>query len=167
MSPASDVCVNLGHMHMTQGRFVDAIHIYLAALKSLPLSPAVRLQSEVIADVSDCLALSYLKNSQHDDAIRIILKSIHYNPSSLHVWFNLACVKEEFAVKLCKTVPGSINDIRIAIEELEHATVLFKSLKNTSLCPGAKRHELLHVQKAGQHEKFCLVCTSSFSSSYY
>jgi tetratricopeptide (TPR) repeat protein len=157
LSPASDVCVNLGHMHLSQGRYVDAIHIYQATLKSLPTSPAVRMQSEVMGEVSDCLSLSYLKNSQHDDSVRVLLKSLHYDPSRLHDWFNVACVKEELAVKLCRSQTSSISDISLAIGELEHGTVLFRSLKSNDLCPGIKRHELFHAHKAGQHEKFCLV----------
>lgn len=157
LTPASDVCVNLGHMHLSQGRFVDAIHIYQAALKSLPTSPAVRTQSEVMGEVSDCLSLSFLKNSQHDDSVRVLLKSLHYDPSRLHDWFNIACVKEELAVKLCRSHNSTISDISLAIDELEYATNLFKYLKNSNLCPGIKRHELFHSHKAGQHEKFCLV----------
>jgi tetratricopeptide (TPR) repeat protein len=157
LSPGSDVCVNLGHMHLSQGRYVDAIQIYQATLKSLPTSPAVRTQSEAMGEVSDCLSLSYLKNSQHDDSVRVLLKSLHYDPTRVHDWFNVACVKEELAVKLCRAQTSSISDISLAIEELNHATLLFKSLRNSTLCPGVKRHELFDAHKAGQHEKFCLV----------
>jgi tetratricopeptide (TPR) repeat protein len=156
MQMCNDICVNLGHIHMRQGKVVDASILYQASLKALPSSPSVCQQSENIIAISDCLALSYFRNRQYDDAIRTLLKALHYNPTRLHDWYNVAYVKEELAVKLCKQ-NKSVNDIAHAISEMEHAVDIFAHLTNNALCVGVPQNEKFKLSKIADHQKFCSV----------
>ncbi|CAE7557783.1 VIP6 [Symbiodinium microadriaticum] len=155
MQSSHDICVNLGHIYMRQNRVVDAGILYQASLKSLPASPSVAMQSENIVAVSDCLALSHFRHQQYDDAARTLLKALHYNPTKLHDWYNIAYVKEELAVKLCRQ-NKSASDIAHAIDEMEYAVLIFRSLRDQSLCCGMTQHERFQASKVEDHEKFCL-----------
>ena len=142
---------------MRQNRVVDGGILYQASLKALPTSPAVAMQTENIVAVSDCLALSHFRNQQFDDAVRTLLKALHYNPTRLHDWYNVAYVKEEYAVKLCRD-NKSVHDIAHAIEDMEHAVLIFRYLKNQSLCVGVVQHERFSkAARVEEHERFCLV----------
>lgn len=152
----NDICTNLGHIYMRQGKVVDASILYQASLKALPSSPSVCLQADNIIAVSDCLALSYFRNRQYEDATRILLKALHYNPTRLHDWYNVAYVKEELAVKLCRQ-NKSVIDIAHAINEMEHAVSIFASLLNKSLCAGVPQNEKFKISNIEDHQKFCLV----------
>ena len=156
MQMSNDICVNLGHINMRQGRLTDAGILYQASLRALPSSPSVCKQCDSIVAVSDCLALSYFRNQQYDDSVRVVLKSLHYDPTRLHDWYNVAYVKEEQAVKLCRQNKAA-GDIVSAINELKYAVFIFSALKNESLCIGEYRHEKFRLSKVSDHEKFCSV----------
>mmetsp|Transcript_24965 Transcript_24965/g.36827 ORF Transcript_24965/g.36827 Transcript_24965/m.36827 type:complete len:1271 (-) Transcript_24965:188-4000(-) len=155
MPMTHEISLNLGHMHMIQGKLVDATYIYHSVLKSILVSPAVQSQCHNFVAVSECLALSHFKNEQYDDTVRVLLKALYRDPSQTHNWFNIACAKEEYAVKLCRQ-HKSVADISHAIDELEQAIGLFRALKQPALLSASSKESKYKPSKAEDHEKFCL-----------
>jgi tetratricopeptide (TPR) repeat protein len=137
MPPSNDIVTNLGHVHLQQGRYVEAIRIYETVLKTLPNMPSsthgsqssshfIHPSSELTLrhlptasyiQISECLALAHLKHKQHEDAIKVLLKALHVDPSLVHVWYNLAYTKEEFAVASLLKPHKTAQDIEVMIKE--------------------------------------------------
>jgi tetratricopeptide (TPR) repeat protein len=135
MPPSNDIITNLGHIHLQQGRYVDAIRIYENVLKSIPNMPCSTHSSQnssnlskpaskeltlrhvptaSYAAISDCLSLAHFKHKQHEGAISVQLKSLHLDPSQIHVWYNLAYTKEEFAVASLLKPHKTAQDIKVS-----------------------------------------------------
>ena len=127
--------VNLGHVHLQQGRHIEAIRTYKSVLKSLQNSSYSTHGSQIsnpftktvdgnsfrhppIANqvaVNDCLALAYLRHKQHEDAVKAQLKSLHLDPTQTHVWYNLAYTKEECAVATLLKPHKTVPDIKVKL----------------------------------------------------
>ena len=132
---SDDVVINMGHVHMQQGRFLEAIRVYESVLKSLPsvscsshvcqsssnfiqptVEPVLRyLPTTTHAAVSDSLSCALFKHKQYENAMRVQLKSLHMNPMQPHVWYNLAYTKESFAVTLLMKPHKTVPDIEVII----------------------------------------------------
>lgn len=136
LPPSNDIVTNLGHVHLQQGRNVEAIRIYENVLKTVPNMPCATHGSQSLSNVhradsankstilrhlptanytsiSDCLALAHFKHKQHEDAFKVQLKSLHLDPSQIHVWYNFAYTKEEFAISSLMKPHKTAADIEV------------------------------------------------------
>jgi hypothetical protein len=71
--------------------------MYQSAAKSLEYSAQVLDQ---MTGILDCLSASFIRNKHFSEAVATTKKSLHYNPTAAHVWFNNALVREEHAVDI-------------------------------------------------------------------
>jgi tetratricopeptide (TPR) repeat protein len=130
--------------------------MYQLAIKSIGQTAEA---TEKRACYSECLGLAHLKNKQFDAAIVALNKSLHTDPSSLHTWFNLALVSEDYAVSLLRKQQRTVKDIHDAIKELNTSSALFLRLTSGYNIDGTCTHSAHKYAraKAAQHHAFCLV----------
>jgi RNA polymerase-associated protein CTR9 len=148
-APAHNVSatINLAHVHLYQQHFADAIHLYQMALKSADFS----LKSELL----ECLGLAYFKNRQFDEAITCVQRALNYSPSSLHLVFNLAYLREEHAVVLMEKGTRSVKDTRAAIAEFKIAK---RSLEMLLACDSSERSRaMIRSEILSPLDAFCKV----------
>lgn len=91
--------------------------------------------------------------------MKVQMKSLHLDPTQTHVWFNLAYMKEEFAVASLMKPHKSTVDIQAAIGQLDEARNLFSALSDPGFCAGAAKHKIFSPSKAEGHVIFCEVGT--------
>lgn len=96
-----DVCCNLAHINLVQGRVLDAIYMYQTALKACMVVGSTQVvikdgdakgkthiyqlinTSSVksilsVISISECLALAFLKNNEYDNALQTLCKALWY-----------------------------------------------------------------------------------------
>mmetsp|Transcript_20069 Transcript_20069/g.56404 ORF Transcript_20069/g.56404 Transcript_20069/m.56404 type:complete len:1084 (-) Transcript_20069:395-3646(-) len=137
------VWVNLAHVYMAQGQFVNAAKMYQNCLKKFYDNHDVPIFAN--------LARTYYEMKRFDEARKVILKAIHIDPSSLHLRFLLALCQQDNAMAMLEKSRKSISDIKTATEQLEQARRIFKELSTSSKSPTA----LYSRTSCGVHADFC------------
>lgn len=116
----ANVNINLAHVCLLQGRWGEAIHLYQTNLKTIPLDA----RGEILAS----LALAFFKNRQFEEAIVTLQRALQCNPSSPILLFNLAYVRQEFAMGILHRQSKTVREIKMAIEELRISEESLNSL---------------------------------------
>jgi tetratricopeptide (TPR) repeat protein len=160
MPLSEDICANLAHVHLAQGRLVDAEHLYQAALKALPKSHSSgggssAKQADKIVAAHECMALAQFRHGRHEDALRSLLRGLHNDPTCLREWYNVAVVRADYGMSLMKRQDKSADDIDDAVGHLQLAQRLFGFLATVQIPQGKG---LQYDKKiAAKKEKFCEV----------
>ncbi len=118
-----DICCNLANIHVKNGRFVDAEHLYQAAIKSSSKS-----LGKFDRKLFEYMAFSQYESKRFEDSIRSLQRCIHIDPAYARSWFNIASVREKFAID--KRSKGSSADLKCAIDETKVAQSIFHHLSN-------------------------------------
>lgn len=149
MPLSEDICSNLAHVHLAQGRLIDAEHLYQAALKTLPRSlsssggSAAKHADKIVA-AYECMAFAQLRNGRHTDALHSLLRGLHNDPSCLRGWYNVAVVRADLATTASKKKLDKVDDIQDASQHLQLAKKLFNFL-------GTGGSQLAQGQKGAQY----------------
>ena len=140
---SEDICCNLAHVHLAQGRFVDAEMLYQAALKTLPRSSSssggsAAKQSDRVNSAYECMAFAEFRHGRHSDALRSLLRGLHNDPSCLRGWYNVAIVRSDIASQY-KADKGDnkVDEIEDAMENLRLARRMFHFLGSASASSAA------------------------------
>ena len=133
MPLSEDICCNLAHVHLAQGRFVDAEHLYQAALKTLPRSSSssggsAAKQSDRVNSAYECMAFAEFRHGRHVDALNSLLRGLHNDPSNLREWYNVAVVRADVAAQYSKKKSGVVDEVENATENVRLAHRLFHFL---------------------------------------
>ena len=133
MPLSEDICSNLAHVHLAQGRLIDAEHLYQAALKTLPRSSSSSggsfgKHADKIVAAYECMAFAQFRNGRHTDALHSLLRGLHNDPSGLRGWYNVAVVRADLAATATKRKIDKVDDIQGASEHLLLARKLFSFL---------------------------------------
>jgi hypothetical protein len=153
MPLSEDICSNLAHVHLAQGRLIDAEHLYQAALKTLPRSSSSSggssgRHADKIVAAYECMAFAQFRNGRHTDALHSMLRGLHVDPSGLRGWYNVAVVRADYASSASK----------IKIEKVEHlllARKLFSFLATQST--QGQRGALYSAKMAARKDVLCEV----------
>ena len=122
--PVNDnICCNLANIHVKNGRFVDAEHVYQATIKSSSKS-----LGKFDRQLFEYMAYSQYESKRFEDSIRSLQRCIHIDPAYARSWFNIASVREKFAID--KRSKGSSADLKCAIDETKVAQSIFHHLSN-------------------------------------
>jgi tetratricopeptide (TPR) repeat protein len=137
MPLSEDICCNLAHVHLAQERYVDAEHLYQAALKTLPRSSSssggsAAKQSDRVNAAYECMAYAEYKHGRHGDALNSLLRGLHNDPSSLREWYNVAVVRADVATKYYRKKSGVVDDVADAMENVGLAGRMFQFLRSPS-----------------------------------
>ena len=119
IAASDDIASNLAHVHLFQNKNMEAIQLYQSTMKAALSSGNAPMS---YASLIECLGLANLRNGQHKEALRTLLRSLHYDPTTPHFWFNYAYIGEELASLALKStkqksadeINGIINTLRIA-----------------------------------------------------
>ena len=135
---SEDICCNLAHVHLAQGRFVDAEMLYQAALKTLPRSSSssggsAAKQSDRVNSAFECMSYAEFRHGRHSDALLSLLRGLHNDPSCLRGWYNVAIVRSDIASQY-KADKGDnkVDEILDAMENLRLARRMFHFLGSAS-----------------------------------
>lgn len=134
---SEDICANLAHVHLAQGRLIDAEHLYQAALKTLPRSSSSSggssgKHADKIVAAYECMAFAQFRNGRHTDALHSLLRGLHNDPSGLRGWYNVAVVRADLAATAAKRKIEKVDDIEDASQHLLLARKLFSFLGGQS-----------------------------------
>jgi tetratricopeptide (TPR) repeat protein len=159
---SEDICANLAHVHLAQGRLIDAEHLYQAALKMLPKSNGSgggtsTRQADKLVAAHECMALAQFRHGRHDDAVKSLFKGLHSDPTCLRDWYNVAIVRADLGISVMKRSGKSSADIQDAISNLQVAEQLLGFLASTSLTQG--RGVQYDKRVAMKKATICKVCT--------
>ena len=137
MPLSEDICSNLAHIHLAQGRLVDAEHLYQAALKTLPRSSSSSggssgRHADKIVAAYECMAFAQFRHGRHTDALHSLLRGLHSDPSGLRGWYNTAVVRADLAATATKRKIDKVDDIQDASQHLLLARKLFSFLGSQS-----------------------------------
>ena len=155
VTPYLDICIDLAHTNMAQGRFLDSIYLYQTSIKSQAYSP---LMYEKMSQLHDYISTAYYQNKNFNESMACIKKSLFLNPTSLHRWFNLALSKEESAVELLNKPNRLIEDIEFAIKEFATASKIFEFLlSDRSSTLASKSASRMNKPKTLDHKAYCDV----------
>ena len=143
MPLSEDICSNLAHVHLAQGRFVDAEHLYQASLKTLPAVSssssgglATKGSDKVLA-AYECMAFAQYRHGRHSEAIRSLLRSLHGDPSVLRGWFNVGVVRCDLSTTSLYKKSSSVEDMDDGFRQLILAKKLFDVLGKHGALSGA------------------------------
>jgi hypothetical protein len=145
--------MNLANVHLEQGRFVDAEHLYNVTLKSIACSHFAN--SVKLATLSEYAALAQFKNKKADESFRSILRSIHYDPICLRLWYNAAVILHDAAISRKGKEEKSVAVIQDAIHNLQVAKTIFL-FASTSTIPQS-RGILFDKEVAQKNSRLCEV----------
>ena len=117
---------------MSQGRYVDAVHLFQSAIRVLSgaASPVLPPCTSGLADVCAWLCFALFQCGHTLEAQRAISRSLLLNPSLLHNWCNLALLKEEHAMRALSKAEKTAKDIRGAMAMLADSRELMKGLRS-------------------------------------
>lgn len=136
MHLTEDICINLAHVHVAQGRLVDAEHLYQATLKAVPRSTQQGQCAERLCRLTEYASLAQYKNKRFDDAIYSLLRSIRIDPGCLRYWHNVAVVSSDMALSTVKKEQKSLVEIEYSERLLRQAQRLFGFLGRTKIPQG-------------------------------
>jgi hypothetical protein len=162
MPLSEDICSNLAHVHLAQGRLVDAEHLYQAALKTLPRSSSSTggssgRHSDKIVAAFECMAFAQFRNGRHTDALHSLLRGLHNDPSGLRGWYNVAVVRADLASTATKRKIEKVDDIQDASQHLLLARKLFSFLASQN--NQGQRGAQYSVKMAARKDTICEVRT--------
>jgi tetratricopeptide (TPR) repeat protein len=132
-APGSDIvnsaCVNLAIVNLAQKKFVDSAQLLQSLARSLASTARPSEPPAVCGQVylGNLLAMALVGNECFRDAIRAVSRVLFLNPTLLHSWYNLAFVREEYAVSSLRKVPKS-SVVQGAMAELGAARSVFHSI---------------------------------------
>jgi len=116
-----DVWINLAHVYLKQGQYVNAIKLYQNVLK--------KFYENKDPEVLCFLAKAYFESEQLEECKRTLMRAIHVNPSDVNLWYNLAVAQKDYAAKIMNSKNSLITDVSKAIKDLELAFSVFNELK--------------------------------------
>ena len=162
---SEDICCNLAHVHLAQGRFVDAEMLYQAALKTLPRSSSssggsAAKQSDRVNSAYECMSYAEFRHGRHSAALSSLLRGLHNDPSCLRGWYNVAIVRSDIAAQY-KADKGDnkVDEIVDAMENLRLARRMFHFLGSASASGAATtqstRGQLYKPSDAVKKESVC------------
>eukprot|EP00005_Dracoamoeba_jomungandri_P008714 CAMPEP_0174270756 /NCGR_PEP_ID=MMETSP0439-20130205/45618_1 /TAXON_ID=0 /ORGANISM="Stereomyxa ramosa, Strain Chinc5" /LENGTH=1018 /DNA_ID=CAMNT_0015360281 /DNA_START=21 /DNA_END=3074 /DNA_ORIENTATION=+ len=142
-SDMPDVWVNLAHIYLSQGQFVNAIKMYQNCLRKFydNKEPTILL----------FLAKAYYEFGKMEDCKRALLKAIHLTPENFQLWYNLALSQQKNAHNILNTNKIALKKMERALRELKKAKQVFGDLSVRQ--KAAKRS--YHVHKAKEHHEKC------------
>jgi len=147
ITAAGDIAMNLAHVHLFQRKNVDAIQLYQSTMKSSITSGNAPSSYGALIE---CLGLANFRNGQHEEALRVLRRAIHYDPTTAHIWFNHGYVVEEYAaVSLKSQTVQSISEINRLIDMLKLSKRMFNFAANIETGVRLKYDR----KKARQHEE--------------
>lgn len=111
------------------------------------------------SELFEYLALSMHRNKQFEDAIQTLQRAIVINPSSIQLHFNLAHLREDYAVKTLFKKTKSAREIEGAIENLKGAMKVFAALQHNSEAKSKLSHKLDVLRAL---EIFCAVSICNY-----
>jgi hypothetical protein len=155
---SEDVCINLAHCHLAQGRLVDAEHLYQATLKSM--TKLSHVKADKMLSLCEVTGLAQFKARRHEDSIRSILRALHYDPSCFRCWYNSAVVRGDYALSSIKRSQRITSDIESASEELNIAQRVFSFSARMASSQGRGLQYDRHA--AEKHAQICEVNKSVF-----
>jgi tetratricopeptide (TPR) repeat protein len=88
---SEDICINLAHVYVLQGRLLDAERLYQATIKNI--SRIGRSFSDKPAYLNECVANAQQKHGRMDESASSMWRAIHLNPTNLRFWYNVAFVR--------------------------------------------------------------------------
>ncbi len=149
---SEDISKNLALIHLRQGKYLEAAHLYLSVIKSVQAANNSS-NNEKLASLYELLALAYLKNKYFEDSINALNKSLEYEPDSLHTLFNLSFVRNEYAVDILNKNQKTVQTIQAAINELEIARGTFSDLAKQNPKPNARvSHSTMKYSRTNSSE---------------
>jgi len=119
-----DVWLNLGHVYLAQGEFVNAIKMYQNCLRKFfgNKNPEIML----------FLAKAHYEYGQMQECKQTLLKALHITPNNNQLWFNLALSQESFARQVAKKDKATLPEMKGALSELSMAERTFQHLASLS-----------------------------------
>ena len=170
MPLSEDICANLAHVHLAQGRLIDAEHLYQAALKTLPRSSSNSggssgRHADKIVAAYECMAFAQFRNGRHTDALHSMLRGLHVDPSGLRGWYNVAVVRADYASSASKSKIEKVDDIQDASQHLLLARKLFSFLATQST--QGQRGALYSAKMAARKDVLCEVRHRTVLSTKY
>ncbi|KAL6076361.1 protein required for normal CLN1 and CLN2 G1 cyclin expression, variant 3 [Balamuthia mandrillaris] len=139
----ADVWVNLAHIYLAQGQFVNAIKMYQNCLR--------KFYDNKDPNILLFLAKAFYEDGRLQDCKNALLNAIHITPDNLLLWYNLALSQESFAVTTMNANNKSLKDMQDALKELKQAIATWQDLANQS----TKMRLPYHVSKAQKHLEEC------------
>jgi len=133
-----DVHLNLAHIYLHTGHYGHAIALYETVL--------AKFYENKDVNVLLYLAKAYFEAGQLEACKAALRRAIHLAPWNLDLWYNLAVVNKDFAIRVLNykgTVGNagapSSKELRGAIQSLQTAQQIFQHLSSLSKNTGAHR----------------------------
>ncbi|ETV78135.1 hypothetical protein H257_08339 [Aphanomyces astaci] len=150
-----DAWINLGHIHMAEHRFGEAIQLYQVSL-------AKHYKGQDVS-VLLYLAKAYYEAKRYSECITALTKGIHMAPQELKLWYNLALAQEDFAVATLGETSASVAkssrtmaDVQRAISDLQRAQRIYAFLDVAVPAEtSSKKAHQIEMDKVRDHAKFC------------
>ena len=120
---ADDVQINLAHIHLLQGRFADAEHLYLATIKALFKHST---NADKVLALYETMALAQMKSRRFEESLGSLCRAVHLDPTSLRCWYNNSIVRGNLAISSMSRAHKSSATIQDNKAQLQIAHALFK-----------------------------------------
>jgi len=142
-----DVWINLAHVYVSQGLYLNAIKLYQSCLKKFYFNKD--------ANILLFLSRAFFEAQRYEECKGTLLKALHLSPHSKSLWFNLALTQEQFATGILRKdkKQQALNDIKKAVNELKQAVVIFNRLSGLNSSGGPAVAFI--SQKAEKHATYC------------
>jgi len=162
MNVSEDICTNLAHVHLIQGRMAEAEHLYQANIKAV--TKTGRIEDGLISSLCECMAFAQYSHGRHEDSLKSLLRALHQEPTGcgLRAWYNIAVVRASLATTIKDHQKKTVRNIMDAMNELAKAQKLFSHLASFKTVPGGKG-QMFDLKGAAGHEKFCINSQRTFA----
>mmetsp|Transcript_8317 Transcript_8317/g.30707 ORF Transcript_8317/g.30707 Transcript_8317/m.30707 type:complete len:1087 (-) Transcript_8317:39-3299(-) len=119
-----EIWINLAHVEMCQGNFINAASMYEKCLQKIYQGPSVH--------VLELLAYAYYKEDKLDECMKTLKQALKIEPDNLFVQYNIAITHYTKANQLIAEKKKALDHALQASEEVLSCRVLFSSLATHS-----------------------------------
>ncbi|EGG16854.1 RNA polymerase II complex component [Cavenderia fasciculata] len=117
----STISVNLAHVYMSRNLFDNAIKLYEGSLKKCN-------NTKDMEAIYGYLSKAYFLARRYQECKQILKKAIHFSPSNLALWYNLALAIESQSMAILEKPNKSLPEVASVNREVVYARHLLMNL---------------------------------------
>ena len=128
-----DAWLNLAHIYVQQGQFVEAVKLYETCL--------MKFLGGADVGVLGCLARAQFKAGKYVEALTALQRAAEHAPEDDRIIFNIALAKKAHAVTELKREGHSIDEVDTALAALSEAKDAFLGLHSSAMAKGKVKYD--------------------------